>query len=264
MTNYNINSSFIQLLRLVLTAGLLICFVPLPAQKNGKFHLATAGVSINNIDDASVQPSSFSGQTIDFQYALLKQDRKRKTELSVDLNTGNLSIEDGQTCLTDLSITLADGFRISGKGNRQFSFYIGYVVNYNPAFIKVKGKDDNYTTWNSSSSICFYQSYNYSWRKQSFSIDISIPLLGFSSRPQSNDDYAGNMNGALYNSLSNVFVTSVHNNAAAALIGRFQRTLTPAWQFVASATYKVNDMQSAIPVKRESLGIRAGVAVKIR
>jgi len=249
--------------KLVVAIMILFAFVDSKGQEDGKYHSLSVGTSAYHIKDVSIQLNPVKGKSVNWQYGLLNQAAKRKTSLSINWNKGVFNTIEGQARLTDLSIAVTDGFRLFKNADR-FRVYLGYGVSINPSYTKVNNKDYAYYSWSSNNSLDLYQSYSYSWKQQAVSIGISIPVIGFSSRPVADESYPTEINEALYNSYDKNFFTSLHNSRSIAISARFKKNLNERWELFTEATLKTNDLESGIPLYKRSLGIHAGVSLKMR
>jgi hypothetical protein len=183
--------------------------------------------------------------------------------LSVNWNKGLFSTIDGQANHTDISVSVSDGFRLFRHADH-FRIYWGYAVTVNQSYTKVDNKDDIYYSWSSNNSLDLYQSYSYNWKRQTVSLDICIPVIGFSSRPLEDEPYPSAINEALFNSYNQNFFTSLHNSRSISMSASFKKILNEKWELLSEVNYKISNQESGISFYRRSHGIRAGISLKIR
>jgi hypothetical protein len=210
-------------LKLIVIIVILFSFLDSIGQEDGKFHSLFVGTSANYIKDVSIQVNPVKGNSTSWQYGLLNQDVKRKTSLSINLNKGVFNIVEGNAKLADISIAVTDGFRLF-RNTDHFRIYLGYGITVNPSYTKVNNKDDSYYSWSSNNSLDLYQSYSYNWKRQTVSLGISIPVIGFSSRPVANESYPTSVNEVVYNTYDETFFTSLHNSRSIAISASFKKS----------------------------------------
>ncbi len=247
-----------------MAATLLIVSERAAGQQTGNTHSFSVGTTDYTLDDATVYPFTAKDKTISFGYDFLKQTQKRKTGLSFLWQQGNFNKGDNRINLNSASFRVSDGFLVFKSRDRRLKGYAGYSINLNPSYGKIENKTSSYYTWSTINTLDFYQSYNYSWKKNNLSLDIYLPLIGAVSRPEAHSVYPTDMNGVLYASYSNLDLASWHNYKAVSLSLDYRRTLSQRWQLFAGLRYRYSELETELPVSQRSAGIQAGVSLTIK
>lgn len=235
----------------------------LHGQVDEKYHSVILGMESLRVKDESVLPVSVTGTGGSVSYSYRKQTANRNSVFSTAWTKALFSSADSRLQLNKFSIMLSDGFLINRKGAGFFKAYLGYSIDANPSFLKLRDKQLEKFSWNSVNSLNVYQAYTYKRYRSSFSFSFHIPLIGFSSRPDNNTKYPTDFNGVLYNSYSNLSLTSLHNYKAVNLDLSYEHRINAKWKFKAGLNYKYSDLETTLPVQLQSAGIQAGLLLQI-
>jgi len=235
----------------------------LHGQVDEKYHSVVLGMESLRVKDESVLPVSVTGTGGSVSYSYRKQTATRNSVFSIAWTKALFSSADSRLQLNKFSIMLSDGFLINRKGAGFFKAYLGYSIDANPSFIKLRDKQFEKFSWNSVNSLNLYQAYTYKHNKGVFSFAIHVPVIGFSSRPGKNTKYPTDINGLLYNSYSNLSLTSLHNYKAINLDLNYEHRINAKWNFKAGVNYRYSDLETTLPVQLQSAGIQAGLLLKI-
>lgn len=228
-----------------------------------KYNSVLLGMESLRIKDESVLPVSVTGMGSGIGYRYRKQTSTRNSVFSTAWTKALFSSADSRLQLNKFSIMLSDGFLINRKGAGFFKAYWGYSIDANPSFLKLRDKQFEKFSWNSVNSLNIYQAYTYKCKRSSFSFSFHIPVIGFSSRPDNNTKYPTDFNGVLYNSYSNLSLTSLHNYKAVNLDLSYGHRINAKWNFNAGLNYRYSDLETTLPVQLQSAGIQAGLLFQI-
>ena len=235
----------------------------LHGQVVAKYHSVVLGVESLRVKDESVLPVSVTGTGTSVSYSYRKQSATRNSVFSAAWTKALFSSGDSRLELNKFSIMLSDGFLINRRKAGFFKAWLGYSIDANPSFIKLQNKQLEKYSWNSANSLNLYQAYTYKYNKGIFSFSIHVPVIGFSSRPGKNTKYPTDINGLLYNSYSNLSLTSLHNYKAINLDLNYEHRINAKWNFKAGVNYRYSDLETTLPVQLQSAGIQAGLLLKI-
>ncbi|MGZ8517665.1 MAG: hypothetical protein ACXWWD_09960, partial [Chitinophagaceae bacterium] len=182
------------------------------AQNTGpiKFHSLELGTSSVSVTDNHIDLDLKGIRSAALGYSYSAVSPYRKKSISVTWNNGQA----GKAKLNDFRAAYTDLFSIVQNKNSRFNTYLGYSISTNPVFITLNNEGKRYS-WATSTGLSAYSSSAYSWNHNIISLDLSVAVAGFASRPENSRVYDGNLNELLYESYDNLFFTSLHNLEAA-------------------------------------------------
>ncbi len=168
-----------------------------------RFHSFVLGASSVSITDnySGLILRGIRSSELAYSYSVISPYRKKS--IVIAWNNGQA----GNVKLNDFFAAYADAFSVVKNKNGRFNTYLGYAISTNPVFITKQNEGKQYS-WATSTSLSAYSSSVYSWKNNSISLDLSVPVAGFASRPESSKVYSGNVNELLYESHDNLFFTS--------------------------------------------------------
>lgn len=234
------------------------------AQDIGIFHQLAIGGTNSMIDDPSVATIALNGKGVNVSYGLLKFTPVRKTMISMKASGIQFGVDNTDARAMALSLGLSDGFLIFKNRNRRLGGYIGYALHTSPSFLEINDKTNKYYTWSTISSLAFFQSYSYRCNRSSFTIDINVPLIGAASRPSATTVYSEDMNGAMYDSYSNLQLVTPNKYKAIDLAFDYRLVINMNLQFTAGIRYSYADLKTSLPVVQRSAGIQAGLLLRVK
>lgn len=183
------------------------------------------GITVNHhsLDDSLITPGTITGNAIKFSYGISETGLKRKTTLKAAYENGFYKNGTDKIKENAFALSLSDGFNVLARASSKAGIYIGYELSTYSSYTWNTANTDinNRYSWNSYNTIAFYQSYTYSWNKQSLILDISIPVVGITYRPQvasassSSISETKTLNHVLATLYSNPSFSSLHNNLKA-------------------------------------------------
>ena len=156
-----------------------------------------------------------------------------------------------------------DAFSVLKNKNSRFNTYLGYAISTKPAFITKTNEVKQYS-WASTTNLSAYCSSVYSWKNNSVSVDLSIPVAGFASRPENNKVYGGNVNELLYETYDNLFFTSSHNLKAALLSVQYSREISKRIHLQAGYQYSYKKLTENDLFRQVSQGLQAGFSYRLK
>jgi len=222
-------------------------------------HSFTIGVSSLSVTDNYSDLVWKGIQSTDLGYSYASISAWRKKNISIAWTNG----QTGNSKLNDFRAAYADAFSIIKNKNSRFNTYLGYAISTNPVFI-TKGNEVKQYSWATNTSLSAYSSSVYSWSKNNISLDLSIPVAGFASRPENNKVYGGNVNELLYESYDNLFFTSLHNMKATLLSFQYSREISKRIHLQASYQYSNKKLTENDLFRQVSHGFRAGISYRVK
>lgn len=247
--------------------GALTCFSMLLFFQNGfaqntqsiNCHSFTIGVASLSVTDNYSDLVWKGIQSTDLAYSYSAISPYRKKSTSIAWTNGQA----GNAKLNDFRAVYADAFSVLKNKNRRFNTYLGYAISTNPVFITKTNEVKQYS-WATNTSISAYSSSVYSWTKNNISLDLSIPVAGFASRPENNKSYSGNVNELLYESHDNLFFTSLHNLKAALLSVQYSREINNRIHLQAGYQYSYKKLTENDLFRQVSHGLQAGFSYRLK
>ena len=244
---------------LILLGGNIIA----SSQLVNKRHSISISAAALHLGDISVLKTSVDGTGRGFKYSYTRITGSRYSVVSAGWKHGLFNSGSSRLKLNDFSVMLSDGFLIDRNKHSPFKAWLGYSVEVNPSFVKLQNKAEEKYSWSSVNSLNLYQFYTYQYNKSIFSFSVHVPLIGFSSRPGHSTQYPTDINGLLYNSYSNLSLTSFHNYKTVNLDLNYMHRINAKWNFIAGLNYRYSDLETTLPVRLQSAGIQAGLSLKI-
>lgn len=222
-------------------------------------HSFTTGVSSLSVRDNYSDLVLKGIQSTGLAYSYASISAWRKKNISIAWNNGQA----GNAKLNDFRVMYADAFSVIKNKNSRFNTYLGYAISTNPVFI-TKGNEVKQYSWATNTSLSAYISSLYSWKNNSISLDLSIPVAGFASRPENNKSYGGNVNELLYESYDNLFFTSLHNLEAASIAVQYSRQVGKRISLQAGYQYQYKRFNEGDLFLQVSHGFRAGFSYQLK
>lgn len=222
-------------------------------------HSFTLGASSVSITDNYSDLVLKGIRSAELAYSYSSISSYRKKSISLTWNSGQA----GNAKLNDFRAAYADAFSIIKSRNNGFNTYLGYAISTNPVFI-TNGNEDKKYSWATSTSLSAYSYSVYSWKSNSISIDVSIPVAGFASRPENNKVYGGNVNRLLYESYDNLFFTSLHNLTAVVIAVQYSRQVSKRISLHAAYQYQYKRLNDDNLFQQVSHGLRAGFSYQLK
>ena len=166
-------------------------------------------------------------------WSYTKSDAYHKKSITAEFEYGTRDYSTNQVRVNGFLLEYKNAFSVIKNKNSSFNNYTGYSIKTNSQFIR---SGDQYS-WAGITSLSLYNSLNYTWRGNTVSFDLSIPLIGFVTRPETDKTYKGFLNDMLYNSLNHPVFTSLDNHKELNLSFQYYRTISNRLSFLARASY---------------------------
>ncbi|MGZ5222402.1 MAG: hypothetical protein ACXWC7_20105, partial [Chitinophagaceae bacterium] len=115
-----------------------------------------------------------------------------------------------------------------------------------------------------STGLSAYSSSAYSWNNNIISLDLSVAVAGFASRPENSRVYDGNLNELLYESYDNLFFTSLHNLEAALIAVQYSRQVSKRISLQAGYQYQHKRLKEDNLFRQVSHAFRAGFSYRLK
>lgn len=222
-------------------------------------HSFTIGISSHSVTDNYIDLALKGIPSTELAYSYFAISPYRKKGISIAWNNGQA----GNIKLNDFRAAYADVFSVMKNKNSRFNTYLGYAISTNPVFI-TKTNEVKHYSWATNTSLSAYSSSVYSWNNNSISLDLSIPVAGFASRPENNKSYSGNVNELLYESYDNLFFTSLHNLRAALLSVQYGREINKRIHLQAGYQYSYKKLAENDLFRQVSHGLQAGFSYRLK
>ena len=224
-----------------------------------KFHSFSLGASTVSITDNYSDLVLKGISSTDLGYSYFAISPYRKKSILIAWANGQA----GNSKLNDFRAAYTDAFSVIKNKNSRFNTYLGYAISTNPVFIAKTNEVKQYS-WATNTSLSAYTSSVYSWKKNNISLDLSIPVAGFASRPENNKVYGGNVNELLYESYDNLFFTSLHNLRAASIAVQYSRQVSKRISLQAGYQYQYKRLNEDDMFRQVSHGLRAGFSYRLK
>lgn len=245
----------------------LLLGIPVAAQTipmKNKEHSIRAGTGFKEIKDSYVLPYSVEGNMLYVGYSFLRSGEAKKEIISADWNKGSLSNSGAGVQTNDFSLRFSQAFSLVKSRDKCLSYFAGYSIHTAPSFIKLSDKGDKKYSWSTSSNISFYQSVVYSRGKNRLSLDMYVPVIGLISRPDDQKYYYQTVNGVLYDSYSDLFFTSWHNQQAVSASVDFSTALSKEVRAVVGGRYEYNQLEKEDVYSDSRIGLYAGLSFTLQ
>ena len=175
------------------------------AGKSYKLIVSAGKYSISD-DHLLMTAAKINSKGLTWSYT--NNDMYQRKSITVGFEAGDGNYYTNHVKETGFLIEYKKAYSIIKNRNSRWNNYTGYSIKTNSQFIR---SGDQYS-WVSMNALSFYNSLTYSRKRSAFSFDLSIPLTGFATRPEADNEYRGSLNDMLYNSLNNPVFTSIHNH----------------------------------------------------
>lgn len=222
-------------------------------------HSFTMGASSLSVTDNYNDLALKGIQSTELAYSYSAINLYRKKSILIAWNNGQA----GNTKLNDFRAAYADVFSVMKNKNSRFNTYLGYAISTNPLFI-TKANEVKQYSWATNTSLSAYSYSVYTWNNNSISLDLSIPVAGFASRPENNKSYSGNVNELLYESYDNLFFTSLHNLKVALLSVQYSREISKRMHLQAGYQYSDKKLTENNLFRQVSHGLQAGFSYRLK
>lgn len=243
-----------------------ICFCQTDgfAQQTEKQHSITVGSGNYQLKDQAVAEKAISSVSHSFNYAFQKTTAVKISALGIGWQGATNSDNGVTVSMNNLTARIANGFLLNRKVvNSRFSAYIGYSIDVNASFSKVKEKTLEQISWTTVNALNFYQSYQYKWNSNALALHIDIPVAALISRPETATGLPSDMNGLLYASYSNLSFAGLDKNHSFAVSLDYQKKISNRCSFVANLYYKRSDLKVTMPALQQTIGCKAGIALSV-
>lgn len=236
-------------------AGNLVFCVKAQVKEIINNHSFKAGAGSHTLSDDIVSVFSEKLSTTALQYSFTSNDAWHKKSIVAGFEYGAGTTSKGQLRSDEFTLRYIHAFSVIKNKHRRWNNYTGYSIVINPQYSK---KGDQYS-WATSGSLSLYNSLSFSWKKNAVDFDVSIPLAGFGSRPDSSSIYKGTATGVLYNSFSNLSFTSWHNSKAVSISLFYKTAVSRRLYFSAGTVYSYRNIQLNSSFTMSGFSLRAGV-----
>jgi hypothetical protein len=246
----------------VLLLGMPVAAQIIPAKN--KEHSIKAGTGFKEIRDNYILPYSVEGNILYVGYSFLQSGEAKKEIISAEWNKGSLSNSGAGVRINDFSLRFSQAFSLVKSRDKRLNYFAGYSIHTAPSFIKLSDKGDKEYSWSTSSNISVYQSLVYTRGRNRLSLDMYIPVIGLASRPDDRKYYSHTANGVLYDSYSDLFFTSWHNQQAISASVDFCTALSRGIRIIVGGKYDYNHLEKADGYSDSRIGMYAGLSFTLQ
>jgi len=229
-------------------------------EETKSLHSFTGGVSSRLISDEYNHLSLEKIIATDFSWQFSNFNAYRRKQLSVNWSGGRSEAMQ----LNELNIEYSEAFSLLKDKTNRFNFYLGYKIGTDPVFINARNQQVNSHSWANTTSFSFYSAATYYRNKNKFLLDLSLPLIGFGSRPLMTTTYQEDVNALMYNSLNHVFFTSLHNQQAVNISIQYSRELTNRISLQAGCRYNYQQIKEGYYFLEKGYGFYAGFLYQLK
>lgn len=250
---------------LLLVATVCFCQTGVFAQQTEKQHIITVGAGNYQLKDQTVSAKTINSLSRSLNYEFQKATTGKIFSLGVGWQGANNNDKNVTISMNNLSARLSNGFLLNRKiVNSRFSACMGYSIDINASFNRVKESTAAQTSWTTVNALNFYQSYQYKWKRHTLALHIDIPVAALISRPETAAALPSDMNGLLYASYSNLSFASLNKNHSVAVSLDYKKAISSQCSFTANLFYKRTDLQTTMPALQQTIGCKAGIALSIK
>lgn len=230
-----------------------------------KEYSISAGKAETRLEDPFILSFPIRGNAFQADASFSRQDAAKRQSFSMEWDKTFWS--NGQVAVKadGFQLRFSQGFSLLKSGNGRFRSYTGYSLQTHPVFIKATGKDeeDRYS-WSTTNNLSLYQSAAYTAGKNQWTLDVYVPVIGLAARPGQQSNKHNTLNGLLYDSYKNLFVTSWHNqHTVSALLG-FSHAFTERFRFHLDARVYYNSLEAEHTYREKTIGLSAGISWLVR
>ena len=218
----------------------------------GSYHQLSVLAGRQSINDDHLDLSSANSNMKGLAWSYANNNAHQRKSLTIVYEYGNTNNYKTAGYL----IEYKNAFSISKYKNNGFTNYIGYSVKSDYQYIRYA---EQYS-WTAVNALSLYNSLNYSWEKNAFSFDVSIPVIGFVSRPDPEKQYEGAVNSMLYNSLSNPVFVSFHNYKEIDLSLRYMRYISNRFVFTTGISFSDQKILTENRFSKKEYQYQAGLS----
>jgi hypothetical protein len=219
-------------------------------------HSIVIGRGTNLLTDNFNKLSAERMNTVSMQYSFSSFTTFRRKRISTVWSNGNSE----NAVVTAFDLQYADAYVLKQKAIKNLYNYIGYAVNANPVFNKAKNKPADQYSWATVNNLSLYTYHEYRAGKSKFSAELTLPVVGMASRPESEDAPIYTKNGLLYASYSNLYFTSLHNQKALSATISYCYPISQTVTFNVLYKYQYKELEKTY--KENSHSLQAGISMK--
>ena len=251
--------------KLLVIATICFCQADGYAQQAEKQHIIMVGAGNYQLKDQTVSANTINSVSHSLDYAFQKTTATKIFSLGIGWQGAKNSDKDVNISMNNVTARMAAGFLLNRKVvNSRFSAYMGYSIDINTSFNKVKEKTPEQISWATVNALNFYQSYQYKWNSNALALNIDIPIVALISRPETTTALPSDINGLLYASYSNLSFAGLNKNRSFALSLDYKKTISNRCAFVANVYYKRSGLKTTMPALQQTIGCKAGIALSIK
>jgi hypothetical protein len=232
----------------------------LSAQKRWQHgeHSVIVAIADHQLADSFILSSAAKGQAIGIGYSFGRSSNGKKDNFSMEWSISKLENTQFNVRVNNFSFRYGQAFSLLRSRKGSFNSYWGYSIQAAPSFIKATNKDGSLSSWSTSNTIGIYQSAEYTKGRNKWVFDIHLPLMGLSSRPDETSSRNNTINGWLYDSYSNLFVTSWHNQKAMYASLEFNTAWNKKFRLLAGARYQYLSSNEFYTYRQTAMSLYAG------
>lgn len=223
-----------KLIAVVLAINVSISMVS--AQKGQ--HSVLVGVDDYQLADSFILSSAAKGKAMGVGYTFGRSSSVKKDHFAVGWSRSVMENIQFDVSTHNFTFRYAQAFSLLKNRSGSFNSFWGYSLQSAPGFIKATNKDQSRSSWNTTNNLSIYQSAEFIKGQNKWILDIHIPVMGLSSRPDETSSRNSTVNGSLYDSYSNLFVTSWLNQKAVSASLEFNTAWNNKFRFFAGARYQ--------------------------
>jgi hypothetical protein len=227
-------------------------------------HVINIGTGFKELEDPFVFSHSVEGNTLSVDYSFLRSGEAKRKSMDMQWDLGSLSGRGVSVKTNDLKLRFSQAFSIIRTRNKRLNAFLGYSIYTNPSFINVKDKEGKKYSWSTSSGLSLYQCLVYMVGRNRLALDIYVPVIGLASRPEEKDYHHHTMNGVLYDSYSDLFMTSLHNQRAVSASLDFSTALSKDIRVNFGGRYDHNYLEKEDVYSDNKAGLYAGISCSFK
>jgi len=219
-----------------------------------KKHELTLSYGQQSITDTYLGITSTKINSTGVGYFYLNQTSRGQKSLVVDFEYGKQENLRSSAYL----IEFKKGYSI--LSSKKINNFLGFSVKNGSQFLRSYERN----SWTSVNTLSLFNSFNYSGKKSLLSLNVSIPVAGFVSRPSPGREYEGSVNSMLYSSLSNHVFTSFHNYQEIDLLLNYYRYISNRVSLSAGLSFSDQNVQMDNSFKRNQIYLRSGISYYLK
>lgn len=200
-------------------------------------HSVSVSIADYQLADSFIISSAAKGRAIGIGYTFGRSSAVKKDHFAISWSRSTMENPIFDVHTSNFTFRYDQAFSVFRNQSGSVNSYWGYSIQSSPSFIKATGKDQRRSSWNTTNNLSIYQSAEFIKGQSKWILDIHIPVMGLSSRPDETSSRNSTVNGSLYDSYSNLFVTSWHNQKALSASLEFNTAWNKKFRFFAGARY---------------------------